>query len=112
MTTTVNVGLHCTVAFSQFTTWWSFFNRREFVIALILAEVFAANFEFVPVGAWIRGLVRRIGNRLSERSTKRLAKRLADLERYSESVAAYVSSDKVHYPQALGLVLSNSVAVY
>ena len=92
---------------------WSFVidHWPDVIIAAVLAALFAAIFEFVPIGSGIRSAIRHFKNRLSESSVKRLRDRIASLERYRETVTMYMSSDKAQYLHTLGIVLAVLVCI-
>ena len=73
--------------------------------ALFFALVFAIVADLLRVGSRIRDFVRFIRNKLSEKSVARLQERIKQLEKYRDSLALMMSSDKAHYLGTFRLIL-------
>ena len=75
------------------------------VFAVIFAFVFALLFELLPITSRIRAWVQEYRNRLAEQSAAAIRKRIDELEKYRDSIAIYLASDKTHYLTTLRSIL-------
>jgi hypothetical protein len=73
---------------------------------LLVALVLAVIVDSLRIGSLIRAGVRRIQDRLAEQSIASLRTRIQNQERYRDTVASYLTSDKGLYLHTLGIVLS------
>jgi hypothetical protein len=78
---------------------------RDLVVAAVCALVFAIAVDLLRVGSRIRDFARFIGNKLSEQSIAQLQNRIKQLEKYRDSLALMMSSDKAHYLGTFRLIL-------
>jgi hypothetical protein len=69
----------------------SFWDRHwiDFVVAIVLALVFAVVADLLQVGSKLRGSIRHIKNRLAEQSVKRLQKRIKELADYRDVLTKF-----------------------
>ena len=76
------------------------------VFGVIFAFVFALLFDLLPITSRIRERVQAYRNKLAEQSAAQTRKRIQELEKYRESIAIYLASDKAHYLTTLRSVLA------
>jgi hypothetical protein len=76
------------------------------VFAVIFAFVFALIFDLLPITARIRERVQEYRNRLAEQSAAAIRTRIEELEKYRDTIAVYLASDKAHYLTTLRSVLA------
>jgi hypothetical protein len=72
---------------------------------IYLAAFFALVFELLRPASLIRAAFRRIKNKFAEKSVARLRQRITQLEKYRDTVALYLSSEKALYLHILGMIL-------
>jgi len=76
------------------------------VFGVIFAFVFALLFDLLPITSRIREWVQEYRNRVAEQSAAATRKRINELEKYRDSIAIYLASDKAHYLTTLRSVLT------
>ncbi len=78
----------------------------ELVETLVFALLAAVIVDFLQIGSRMRGWVRRFRNQMAEQSIASLRTRIQKQERYRDTVASYLTSDKVLYLHTLGMVFA------
>jgi hypothetical protein len=76
------------------------------VFAVIVGVILLVLSELLPISSHIHGAIREFLNKRAEQSAGRIRKRIEDLEKYRQSAAAYLTSDKAHYLSTLRFILA------